>query len=671
MLDAHGMMLLFDLMIQTSVDDRLTLISEEFPNSAITTEKVVYSRDPLKSISDDLDMLKIVPTVPASNRVQALAGKFYDRGVLYIFGGATTDAFVMPREDMISVFIGYKVDRIRSVVSLYVSEDYGTLSEFHPEVIPAALVQIRPQATSIVSSDIISLLPYYNFDTYHPGDRMQTVIPCIPSGGSVILDRRPFYRNDLPIIDVYTVIDSTTIQKVTHSFLDDNTYEDVLNVFPACQYFSHANGVGIRKQEIRNPINLAAATNILFVSAQYGLDINTGSKTQPIRTLEKAIELYNADSTFDTIFIDAGQYTIQQTLVVTRNITIIGHSIDKVDIQMIVPKVQFDFRCNSVELRTLLFHNSVHALASISSVIKFQNSAKIFNCVFRSTPGAIHYPYFTAINLSIYNSIIHNVDNERDAFLWDVFPSGLISIQNMVIIGRWNNVFQVSEYNLQFTLDDATTAMVDPQRYNYLPVEGGRIHNTGSLNVVGVDIDGSLTDIGVYGGQYASMFPIKKCPTNTPVVFRYALPTMYTPVMEKIHNIVLIGEMPQGTQIYGAVSFNGGGTWLKWDIHTAAWKEIVLSQLHIVGNTYDELIHRISTYASIVPKGELVFAWGLVTTNPDITPIIRSVEIRYTTKSQSYIPYDRNNLDIIVNEFAILIKNKTATQIKNLMVVAY
>ena len=671
MLDAHSIMLLFDLIVQTSVDDRLALISSNFPEAAITTERVVYARDPLKSISDDLDMLKIVPTFPPSNSVQAIAGKFYDRGVLYVFGGATTDAFVMPREDGVFVFIGYKVDRIRNHVSLYVSEDYGTLSEFHPEVVPAAIVHIKPQVTAITSDDIVNLLPYYNFDTHHPGDRMQITIPCIPPGGSVILDRRPFYRNDVPIIDIYKVAGAATVQKVNHVFSNDNTYEDLTNVLPACQHFAHLNGVGIRKNEVRLPIDLPYAPNILYVSSQYGLDVNTGSKTQPLLTLEKAIELYNADSTFDTIFIDEGQYIIQQTLVINRDITIIGHSVDKVDIRMISPKLQLDFRCDNVELRTLLFHNSVHVVASTATLIKFQKNATIFNCVFRSTAGPLHYPYFSVTNLAIYNSILHNADNERNVKLWDVFPSGFVSMQNVVAIGGWDTPFQASAYNFEVSLVDANTVMVDPQRYNYLPVVGGRMLNTGNSYNVGANVDGTGTDIGVYGGRYASMYPLRKYPTNTLVVFRYALPTMYTPVMEKIHSMVLVGDMPSGTQIYGAVSFNGGGTWLKWDINTAAWKEIDLTRLHLVGNTYDELIHRISTYSTIVPKGELVFAWGFTTTNPDLTPIICSVETRYTTKSQSYVPYDRSKFDILINEFAILIKNNTLEQIKDLMIVAY
>lgn len=674
MIDAHALMLLFDQAQEYAVENRLMLISHEFPDRAITTETVVLARDPLKVIADDLDALKIVPTMPTSDQFMAIAGHFYSRGVLYRFSGATSGHITMPITVAQTLLVGYKINRLLRTVELYHTTVYGTLPEFHPDVMPAAVIRLRAGATEIRSEDILSILPLYDYDTSHPGDRTFSIIPCLLPRASTMIDHRPFYHDSPPILDIWQMYPQGTVQYVMQSFEKQSDLLDIIDpTDPKAVYDPELYGVTLRAEIIRDPIDLPGDASIIFVDPQYGQDINPGTKSQPVASIRIAVAIFNAMPEKTTIFLNPGIY--QQNydrLVFTRDIEIVGYSLSA-DVRFSIQGRAWSFMGN-VRMRNLLLHNIAVPPSSDGTAIIMAGTNRIdmLNCVIRYWEGTERIPLLDLENLFMTNCVCHNPDDHFQARLYPTQPTGFLGQQNLVIIGNWSSPFQWDPSNYTTTNAAAYTALVDPQRYDYLPVKDGPLAGEGTYATVGANVDGSAPDIGVYGGQYASEFPIKGYPVNQPAIFKYSLSSMFSPVMDHITDIETSVGIPTGTQIYGAVSFNGGGTWLAWDQYTAAWVEIPIGEIHQRGNTYDDLVQRIIAMGQIIPKGEIVYAWALTTTTKDETPVMRYVKTSYETKVDSYVPFDRSKVQIMVNEFSILIQNVSDTEkILNLAIVAY
>jgi len=675
MLDAHVIINLFDVLAQINVDNQLSLIAAEDPDKAITTERTVYARDPLRSISDDLDQLKLVPTYPASGKFQVISGRFYDRGVMYIFGGAEYEIKDLPRAAEVFLYVGILVDRMRHLTELYVSEDYGTLTEFHPGTVPVGVVRLRPNSETILSTDIVNLLPLYNYDTDHPADKMQAYIPCLPPNGSIILDRRPFYRTKLPIIDIWQTFGGTLATVTSHVFESKDDAIDLLNPDNSgIDYDDDRKGISIGKEETIEYAPMPVGPHVIYISASRGVDIYDGTFHEPVASFGRAAEIFNSDPIYTTIFVEPGIYTPTSTVIFTRSVTIQGSDTLSVRIVFKYGFIGFDFQGSPATWKNVTFLQEEVLPIPYTGVCMTAGYLLFYNCLFRNEPSYLQYPWIHTINVAFFNCIMHNLDKTYPAIMWMTLPTGSIAMWNNIIIGTWSNLFMIGGGSSNWWVSEANFGIwiMDPVHWDYRiiknsPLDGGGTSDGG----IGQDLDGSNPDLGIYGGGHASKVPVPRFPTKQPSVFRFAHGTLFTPVMERILNITAVIEVPSGTKVFAAVTFNGGGNWLRWNSEYAAWQQVDLRNLQITGNTFEELRTALVEYGAIVPQGEFAIAWGFYTEDPKVSPILKSFDVHFKVHPESYVPFDRTQVQLYVNNFAILVHNKTNREIKSLQVVAY
>lgn len=663
MLDGHVQILLQDMLARRAIDDRLWFVQVGEGNQAVTTETVVSVMDPLKPVSQILDSLRVSPTSPASSFVIISSGAFYCRGTLYTFYGKTFGPLHLDLSMGTTAWIGLQINAVK--ITATASVIYGGAEQlvFHPNFLPLAVVSILPTRQVVLSADILDLRPFFSFDPAGPQDRVEAQISCIGAGESICIDRSPFHKG-APIIQLYQKYLSGGFHDIVHTYNSLSKGVGVGDNAHLVDFDATYRGVTIKPLVERLPNDLPDAPTTIFVSAERGSSTNPGSKAQPVMTLADAVVLANANSAVTTIFIEAGIYTITDPLIFTNSVTIVGYSPD--DVQIRTRANQGAISCNS-DLRIEAISFRLKSYTSVDMPAVFvAGSITMLNCSILHMDDNAMLPVYKADTLVLSNLVFHNLWS-IGVSLFDVTPSLFIGMHNIIVIGDWGDKFQVSPTILYAASTELK--LENPLLFKYRPLTGSVCLNTGSYAVCGANKDGTQPDIGLYGGQYAALADVKRIPIGKLVLVRYAVQTMFAPVIHNFTFAQVIGEKPNGTEIYGCVSFDGGKNWVVWDEGTAAWKKVNPELLSIEGNTAQDLCTYIARVSNLGTRGEIVFLWGLFSTVSDKAPVITQCLFKARGSTGGYIPYSMENVEILVDDFSVLLRNKLDTPIRDLIVV--
>jgi len=670
-MDYHAVIAMHDRLARQQIDDQLHFITNRDPAIAYTSENTVYARDPLQPISNTLDRLMVTPTIPLSNSVDVSSGAFYSRGILYVFHGRNSGPMPFPHPHFSHILIALKVDTRTGDTQLYVGEEYGDLPVFHPDTLPLAIVRVHPGQDVVRSEDIIDLRPWFNFDLSHPHDRVVYEVRCLAPSESVSFDRRP-YHSGPPLMAVYQ-----RLSQLEDGFRVSQNFDSLEMAAPIhnghlLEFNEVGNGVSLKSSIRRLPIEFGDQANILFVSAQFGTPSGDGSKRNPFMTLDMAAARYNADPVFDTIFISPGVYVVQDRLEFTRDVLIIGHSADEAIIR-VFPGAEGIFCSGRFEMRTICLYAQMQYDVDTAHITC--DDPRLVNCiVVNNQRTEITAIFRTTVDLRFTNCIFDNPRDNFSALLHHIGeqPPGFRHMQNSIILGYWEPMFQTATnwFGVQpGVLDLLNLENISALRYR--PMLPSAARNAGNFDWVGANMNGTAPDIGIYGGSMAALADVEVVPTNIPVVFRHSIQTLFSPVIRGFEHASIGAHIPPFTHIYGAVSFDGGHKWLAWREGIAAWVTIDIRRIHEMGNTHSELLTRLVEMGEIKTKGEIVVAWGMISHESTAKPFLRVAQFHCIVSPDALRKYPMVNLDILVDEFAVLVRNNTERRIEGLVFVCY
>lgn len=677
-----------DMAARRAVDDRLYFIQAGVEHlQQQTTESVVFARDPLQPISKVLDSLKVIPSVPATNSIAITAGWFYCNGLLYAFPGSPNLAIHLSPDVTTTIFVGLKVNRTYHTVESYVNTEHGAMPSILPDVLPLALVQVRADATQILSDDIVDIRPFLHYDVSPPADKREVYIPCLGPMEGISFDRKP-YHTGAPQLQVWQKLGTTLSNyKVVHSYKKPVDYNEVESgeFIPFTPLYNGANleysqvydGMRLKKIVTRNPVELFNRdADTVFVDPN-GSDSWPGTKARPVMTLDQAISVVAVKPEITTIYLNTGVYVSTTPKLLNRAVTILGRDPESVILRMAgngYIRVDGSDTTGTLRFQTVCLQFSGQIAtppADASNMWIRANRLAYYNCVFRIVSEAyacatltLGYAYMFFTNCIFHNPYPLLGSTAR------IYPDEVLNfngVQNCVYIGDWVTTKIVSSNNID-------SALVDPKlenipQFKYRPVYNSPCINAGTYNEVVADIDGSFPDIGLYGGQFASLADYAVYPLNKLAVFKYPLQSLFAPVLAKFASIAIEADIPTDTQIYGAVSFNGGKVWLTWNEGKAAWVAIELSQLVSSGNTMNYLRTKLQQIDLTEYHGEIILAIGLYTQDANKSPGVKTVTFTCDLSKDSLTPYPMDVLDVFVDDEAVYIRNRLDVQVRDLVVV--
>lgn len=675
-MDVTTLVALHDQNARNEVEHRLYFTQRE-GQMAETTRTVVYATDPLKNISNPLECILTVPTDPPSKRVQLIGGHFFANGKLYPFPGMETpDIEIDPNQDTY-VLTGIKIDPQTDRTDLYVQTTYGEYPFMDRNMVPSALIKIPSGFDTILSGHIMDLRPFIHYNVSTPEDRAVINIACINSKESVTFELMRNRRMP-PILNFYKKVPPEGTQIITHSF---TSLDDVILLGDDPVECNEDLGVTLKRQITANPLTMADAENVIFVSPLTGSDLSNGSASYPLASLSAAIDRFNGMEQYDTIFLQEGMYTLTTPKTFNRPCTVIGEAATKVSIRFTDNRQTLlsNIINAPVRFRTIQFTNIAPKKAgSVSALMEFEDKVEFYNCIFKKTTSVEVLPFIKHHRvLHIMNCIIHNpytVPTSTSAFYIAEPPLASPAILNSYIIGPWKTVFTTgvttrthldagtgSALNFE-NLTDYYPTTTTPALHSGLPVDG-----------VYTDLDGSLLSPGLYGGPYASMFRTWTYPINEMPIFKYTYHILYSPVISRFVEITPItGFVGSECKIYGALSFNGGHDWVVWDELLGAWKRLAeLDTLDVNGNTAEELCYRLVNNGPITTKGEICFAWALKTLNPDLSPHMKGLVMKVKADADTLTPVQPENLDVRIAGDTVMITNLAEEKQNDIIVVAY
>lgn len=677
----HEFIKYHDALARQEVDDRLYMIMDENEHPVRTTENTVYARDPLQCISNILDALKVVPVTPVTNKVAIVAGHFYCGGELYTFPGAASVEIPIHPYLPTYIFVGLQVNKNTKEVTPWINTEYGVLPSYFPEILPLALIHKRPDADAFLSDDIIDIRPFQNFDVTIPRDKLEVEIDCLGPGEAVSFSRRP-YTGGAPFLQVWQRLGAGTVYNIVHdyrrpedsldSWRDFKPYKELLNG-EYLRYNPATDGVSLDTLDRRLPVEFGNLPEVIFVSP-LGRDTWNGTKSTPVATIAQALSIANALPEKTTIWLDTGLYVCTSPLTFSRPITFVGKDPESVVVRFSSRgKLRFTYvGPEPVVFRTmnLQFYGQIQFPDTQEAWIH-GDRVEVFNCVCRITSEASQCaPFFGAISSLFFTNCIfhqeHPVLNTVAKIWQDTMPSEFLGVQNSIYIGTWGHALQMGFSNINANVVDPV--LEDIVQRKYRPDFGSPCIDAGVFTRVGNDIDGSLPDIGLYGGQFAALANNSVYPIGTLGVFRWPVQTLFGPMITSMHDIVDIVHKPANTEIYAAVSFNGGKTWVAWDIARAAWRLVQLDQLRTMGNTWEYMKEQLKRTDFTVYSEEIVIALGLWTSDPEQTPTVKYVEFQGDIDSTALTLYPMDQLDIFVNDTTVFLRNRLPGRVRNLVV---
>lgn len=670
--------LLLDQQARAEVDARLYFTQNDGGNQQ-TTRSVVYATDPLKDISNPFEAIMVVPTDPPSNKIHLIGGHFYANGKLYAVPGMQSDEFILSNDEDTYILAGIKINPSTDATSLFCEEYHGEYPLFNNYVIPSALIQVPKGADKIISPYIMDLRPFIHYNVSLPEDRAVVTISCLNPKESVAFSLMRGHRQP-PILSFYKKLPpEASSYTITHEY---HSMDDIIKLTDdSPEYDSVDEAIKLRKVSTTTNLSIADTPNIIVVSIKDGSDTNPGTFDNPMRTLDAAFDRFNGMSGYDTIVLKEGIYIPNNVLTATKPITIIGEDPSKCIIQVssTLMHQMFIFEEN-VWLRTVQLQWGVPNIEGYPAITA-NKEIKCFNCVFKQTNqrrvGTWIYAYW---HLIISNCILYNpwsIASSRSIFYdfdasWSS-PPCLEKFENNIVLGRWDQAFTTGIPPINLVEDNGDLITLEDKTKFYLKA-GSLGIGTGVPTTVGANLDSTPTDIGLYGGQYAARFRVTKYPVGEVPVFRYAMSTLWSPVISRILEVELVkAYFPESNcMIYGAVSFNGGHDWLIWDELLGAWKRLSnLSLLPTTGSTYKELCRRLVEMGPIHTKGEIMFAWALTTSDPNWSPAIKGVKITVKANADTITPVLPKDLNIVIAEDTMMVTNLSEDRLRDLIIVAY
>lgn len=669
-MDIQSLALLLDQQAKSDVDARLYFTMNDGA-IAQTTANTKYSTDPLKDIRTPLEALMVVPTDPPSDRIQLIGGHFYANGKLYPFPGMQSEKIRLDENKDTYCLVGVRIDPRTDSTTFYCGTEYGEFPFFDPSLIPAALIKIPAGHKKILSQFIMDLRPFIHYNVSTPEDRVVINLACISPKESVAISLRRNMRLP-PILSFYQKVPPPGVNTIVHNFSSEETVVSLNGEKPF--YDEKLGGLTIKKRTEAIPVDIPTGNNVLVVSPLTGNDMNPGTDKEPLRTVEAAVSKLNVSTIVDTIFVKEGIYAPERTMVVERDVAIIGTNPLKCIFRLLK---EFPFMEGKAEVtfRTLQFQWAVKPDSAIPTMIQAQDKISFYNCIFRQAsqseviPWCIHADDFILTNCIVFNPF-GDLPASKSTF-YQATPSavGIDRFENSVVIGPWNNTFP-SVSNIIY--ENGQDALLE-DLISFYPKEGSPTKDAGIETLVGSDTDGTAPDIGLYGGKYAAMQRVSQYPLTSMPVFKYHIQTMFSPVIQRFVSVTpLLGYAPPECKVYGAVSFDGGHTWLGWDENNGAWRKISdLNLLHIHGNLWDKLSARLVQMGPIPTKGEICFAWGLRTGLATHTPVIKGVKIVVKASGSSLTPIPMDKISALVAEDTVLITNQSDEQLRDMVIVAY
>lgn len=677
-MNVQSLALLLDQQARAEIDARLYFTQCNGENQQ-TTRTVVYATDPLKNISNPFEAIMTVPTDPPSNKLHLIGGHFYANGKLYAVPGMETPEINLSDTEDTYVLVGVSINPKNDRTNLFCKEYHGEFPLFDNYIIPSALVRIPAGKSPIVSHYIMDLRPFIHYNVSLPNDRAVVNISCINPNESVAFELMRGHRQP-PILSFYRKMPGGGIYTIMHEYNSSDSFIPLTKDTPI--YDEATGSVTLRPVVTANPLTIPGTSNVLVVDMKGGLDTNTGTFSDPLRTLEAAFDRFNGVDGYDTIFVKEGMYTTTRTLIANKPITIIGENPITCIISVIPAMTHSMFVFNEeATLRTLHLQWGVPKTAGFDA-IKANRNLSCFNCVFKQTNQQRVGDWIYAVNdIYIANCIMHNpysiIPTTSQSLLYK-FATGWTKppfkeyVANNIVIGPWLQTFLTGPSHINL-VEDAGDDLGLEDTKNYYLLPGSLGIDIGEPSIVGVDTDGTPTDLGLYGGQYAAMVRHQEYPISETPVFRYAYSTMYAPIISRFISVeVWRGLAPAECEVYGAVSFNGGHDWLIWDEMLGAWKRIRdLTLLPTTSSTADELARRLVEMGPILTKGEIMFAWALKSSLVRNTPYLKGVKMVVKAASDTIVPIQPDNFNIVIAEDTMMITNLSTEQIKDVVIVAY
>lgn len=677
-MDVQGLALLLDQQAKGEIDARLWFTADN-GGIANTTRNTVYAVDPLKDISTPMESMMTVPTDPPSKRLHLIGGHFFANGKLYSFPGMESDPIVIDGNVDTYVLTGVRIDPYTDYTSFYCETYYGEWPFMDPAVIPSALVKIPAGQGKILSQFIIDLRPFIHYNVSSAEDRVVVDVACVNPYESIAFSLIRNHRLP-PIMNFYQKRPPAGTSTIVHTFDSMDAITVLTKDEP--EYDADQNGIRLKYHISTIPVDIPTGPTVLVVSAEYGRDSNPGTYDDPMGTIEGAIDRLNSNVLYETIFVLAGRYSPKKTLNITRPVVIIGKDPHTCIFDLKEDRVFID-ATDRLTIRTMQFSWITPETANVPDLIQAKDDVRILNCLFKQ--ASINR---VARVLQFYkNSWISNcvIDNPfstdhpgsisefyRRAPGWDA-TTYVDRVENCIITGQWNQAF-ISGISTRNLIEQNGDVLDIEDRTYFYPADNSKARDYGHSYLVGLDLDSSPTDTGLYGGQYASGSRVKQYSLSDLPVFKYKIQTMFSPVIGRFVNVVPIySNFNNAGEVYGAISFDGGHVWVAWDEPLGAWRKISsLDRLDIEGNTAHDLAQRVINMGPIPTKGEICFAWGLKTTNRKHSPVLKGVRYIVKANGDSLVPlYPENQLSVVVAEDTVMVTNLTAERITDLVIVAY
>lgn len=679
-MDIQGLALLLDQQARSEVDARLWFTYEN-GSVANTTQNTIYAVDPLKNIATPLESMITTPTDPPSKRVHLIGGHFFANGKLYAFPGMESDEIEISATVDTYVLTGVRIDPFTDYTSFYCETYYGEWPFMDPAVIPSALIKIPAGQQRILSQFIVDLRPFIHYNVSSAEDRVVIDVACINPGESIAFSLLRNHRLP-PIMSFYKKQPPSGVQTILHTF--DSLDKITVLTEDQPEYDAGQNGIRLKYHMSTTPVDIPTGSNVLVLSAEFGRDSNPGTYNDPMGTIEGAIDRMNSNPRYDTIFILAGRYRPKKTLNITRSVTLVGQ-----DPHTCI----FDLRDNKVfietdpdatlTIKTMQFYWTVQESSGVEDLIDARGAIYFMNCLFKQglankVPRMLRFWKSCYIsNCVIYNPFSDDYPVSISPFYrrvggWDA-TKYVDRVENSMILGQWNQSFVSGVSTRNLIEQNGDTLGIEDKTYFY-PEENSPAIDYGLAYLVGVDLDGSPTDTGLYGGKFASGSRVKQYSLTDLPVFRYKIQTMFSPVIGRFVGITpIFTNFNNAGEVYGAVSFDGGHVWLAWDELLGAWRKITsLKRLDVEGNTARDLAQRLVNMGPIPTKGEICFAWGLKTTNRKQTPVLRAVRYVVRANGDTLLPlYPESQLGVAVAEDTVMVTNLTSENINDLVIVAY